>query len=320
MDGITGQGAWVTPVDQDVTRRKRLYTSTNHGIFRTTDTGSSWENVAAHTATWISFSPVNGDVIWTAGVSARYTTDDGASWTQAAAFPGAPGDLTKILAHPTDVSSAFVTFSGYSPGLPHVMLTTDMGASWQDVTGDLPDQPVSAIAVDPMNTAHWFIGTDVGVWVSADGGSSWVPFDTGLPNAVVCDLEIQAATRKLFAGTHGRGAWEIDITSILSLDPEDEGPAADIDVAPQRLMLDPPRPNPIRREATLRFAARHEGEVVLEVYDLAGRRVSEVARVPRGDGIIRRATWYADDVANGVYFVVLRAGENRTARKLVVAK
>jgi photosystem II stability/assembly factor-like uncharacterized protein len=321
MNGITGQGAWVTPVDQDATRRQRLYTSTNQGIFRTTNSGTTWENVAPHGATWISFSPLDGDRIWTAGAATWVTTDDGANWTQAAPFPGSPGAVTKVLAHPTDAGAAFVTFSGYQAGLPHVMLTTDLGSSWQDVTGDLPDQPVNAIAVDPANPSHWFIGTDVGVWVTVDGGSVWAPFDVGLPRAVVCDLEIQTATRKLFAGTHGRGAWEIDITSIMSLDPEDEGgPGPDVEISARRLMLDPPRPNPIRDEALLRFAARHEGDVRLEIFDLAGRRVAEVARLPRGDGIIRHATWYVDGVANGVYFAVLRAGEVRTARKLVVAK
>jgi hypothetical protein len=321
MTGITGQGAWVTPVDQDVTQRRRLYTSTNDGIFRTTDAGASWENVAPHTATWISFSPLDSGRVWTAGAATWVTTDDGANWTQAAPFPAITGAVTKILAHPTDATAALVTFSGYQPGLPHVMRTTDLGASWQDVTGDLPDQPVNAIAVDPANPSHWFAGTDVGVWVTVDGGSVWAPFHTGLPNVVVVDLEIQAATRKLFAGTHGRGAWEIDITSIMSLDPEDEGePGPDVEVSARNLMLDPPWPNPIREEAMLRFAARYEGDVVLEIFDLAGRRVAEVARLDRGDGIVRHATWQVDGAANGVYFAVLRAGEHRTTRKLVVAK
>jgi len=319
-NGITGTGAWVTPVDQDATRRRRLYTSTSQGIFRTTDTGDSWENVGSHSARWISISPVDGDVVWTTGATTRVTTNDGASWTQAAAFPGPTGAATKVLAHPVDAQSAFVTFSGYAAGLVHVALSTDLGASWQDVTGDFPNQPVNAIAVDPVNPTHWFIGTDVAVWVSANGGVNWVPFDAALPNAVVCDLEIQSATRKLFAGTHGRGAWEIDISSILSLDPEDGDPRTETEVALQRVMLDPPRPNPARREVSLRFAARHDGEVSLEIHDVAGRRVGEVTRLPRGDGIIRSATWLTDDVPSGVYFAVLRAGESRATRKLVVAK
>jgi hypothetical protein len=48
--------------------------------------------------------------------------------------------------------------------------------------------------------------------------------------------------------------------------------------------------------------------------------VSRVAELPRGDGIIRVTSWLTDDVANGVYFAVLRAGEERVSRKLVVAK
>jgi hypothetical protein len=318
-----GNNQWVVPVDQDPTRRRRLYTNhSSGGIYKTTDSGASWVNVASHKATWISVSPVDGTVVWTAGASTQVSTDDGATWTPAAPFPGSPGAVTKIHAHPTDVNAALVSFSGYAAGRPHVMLTTDLGASWQDVTGDLPDEPVNAIVADPSHPWHWFAGTDISVWVSVNGGANWSPLDTALPNAVVCDLEIQDATRKLFAGTHGRGAWEYDLNSVTTLDPDEDDDEAEpeVELSTLRVMLDPPRPNPVRREVTLRFAAHHAGEVVLEIYDLAGRRVTEVSRVDRGDGIIRRATWYVDDVPSGVYFAVLTAGESRTTRKLVVAK
>jgi hypothetical protein len=319
--GITGEGLWVTPVDEDQNAGNHLYTSSSDGIFRTTTGGSSWTKVADHTALWISISPVDGDVVWTASAVVWRTTDDGASWSPAASFMFSHGTVTKILAHPVDVNSAFVTFSGYAVGDAHVALTTDGGGSWQDVTGNLPDQPVNAIAVAPGSPNLWFVGTDIGVWNCTDGGASWSPCENGLPNAVIADLEIQVATHKLFAGTHGRGAWELDFGPLLDLEPED-GP--DVDVrppsGPPSLMLDRPYPNPVVDATTFRYAANSSGEVVLEIYDVRGRLVSEVARLSRGDGIVRNGRWWTEDLPDGVYFAVLRAGEARTSRKVIVAR
>lgn len=315
-DGITGNGAWVTPVAEDQTpgNGTHLFTATSQGIFRTTSGGFMWENVASHNATWIDMSQVDGNIVWTGmGFVVRRSTNNGAAWTVAAPFGFSTGSITKIAAHPTDINSAFVTFSGYVVGFAHVAKTTDAGASWTDLTANLPDAPVNAIAVDNLNPDRIFVGTDVGVWETTNGGGSWVPFATGLPSTVVLDLEIQKSARKLVAGTHGRGAWEVDISTS----------ATGVNVAtpaPLNLMFDPPTPNPVSSETLLRFAAKHNGEVTISIFDVSGRLVSEVARAPVGDGIIRMATWYADDVPSGVYFAVLEAGPDKITRKIVVAK
>ena len=317
MDGITGTGDWVTPVGQDQQAGGHLYTETDDGIFRSVN-GMSWTNVSSHRARWISISPIDGRVVWTVRAGAHRSTDDGASWQAASAFPFSTGTATKILAHPTNVDAAFVTFSGYAAAAAHVALTTDLGLTWTDVTGDLPSQPVNAIAIDKNHPTVWFIGTDVGVWYTANGGLNWLPYETGLPNAVVADLEIQNATQKLFAGTHGRGVWEVDFSDVTSLDPEDDGAVMVEPPTARDAMFDPVWPNPVRDEATFRFAARAPGGITIDVYDVRGRRVSEAVRAPVGDGIIRLHTWYSTDVPSGVYFAVLRAGGEQITRKFLV--
>jgi hypothetical protein len=221
--------------------------------------------------------------------------------------------MLKIYAHPTDANSAFVTFGGYTP-LTHIALTSDMGASWIDVSGDLPPMPVNGIVVDPENPSAWYIGTDVGVWWSVNGGEHWLPFETGLPNAIVVDVEIQRAARKLVAGTHGRGAWEVDLPSPSSV-PEASSPEARL-----RLMLDPPMSNPVQTSTRFRFAARSENAVDLDIYDVTGRLVDHVVSMPRGDGTVRIVEWDARRVVNGAYFAVLRSGDDRLSRRLVVTR
>jgi hypothetical protein len=314
MNGITGWGDWVTPVDEDQNDPTHLYTSTTAGIFRTTNGGDLWENVAPHEAVWISISPIDGNVVWTVHDSSGVwlTTDDGGSWTAASASGFVVGPATRILADPADVQAAFATFGGYEESTARVARTTDRGVSWIDVTGDFPAQPVNVIVVDPLDPDHWYVGTDVGVWVSTSGGTTWIPFEAGLANAIVYDLEIQRSTRKLVAGTHGRGAWEVD------LPPPNSTAAPAVASGPRNLLLDPPHPNPVRGQTWLRYAARHEGPVTLDVYDVRGRLVGRIAEHSRGDGVIRAVPWLTDKVAGGVYFAVLRAGGAEIMRRVTV--
>ena len=64
-----------------------------------------------------------------------------------------------------------------------------------------------------------FVGTDVGVYVK-DGTNNWAPYNTGLPNVVVTELEVlyTGGTNKLRAGTYGRGLWETNIDAALPVE------------------------------------------------------------------------------------------------------
>ncbi|HMB69156.1 MAG TPA: T9SS type A sorting domain-containing protein [bacterium] len=314
--GIATAGPFIAPQSQDQTDRRHLYTSANDGIYRTTNGGNLWTKRATHSARWIDISPLDGNVVWTVSnfSGVWLTTNDGATWTFSGTFP-ANGLETKIHAHPGDVMTALATFGGYAMGGPHLVLTTDSGASWTDVTGDLPDIPVNTVIVDPGRTDDWYAGTDIGVWCSTNGGANWTPFGTSLPNVVVTDLEIRRATRKLVAGTYGRGAWEADLSPAVTA-AVDPVPAASV----PGLLLDRPYPNPATGPVLLRFAARSPASVSLDLYDVTGRRVARLADESRGDGVIRDVTWRTDDVPSGVYFVVLRTGERSLSRKLVVAR
>jgi len=78
------------------------------------------------------------------------------------------------------------------------------------VTG-LPDIPINALAVDPLNANAVYVGTDIGVYFSADGGTTWNPFGIGLPRVAVFGIGIQNTSRVLRIATHGRGMWEIPV-------------------------------------------------------------------------------------------------------------
>src|SRR4051794_12161651 len=109
---------------------------------------------------------------------------------------------------------AWVSFAGYNAATPghagHVFKTTDGGNTWTNVTGNLPDNPVNSLQLDPSDPQTVFAGTDVGSFVTHNGGSSWDLLGTGLPRAAIWQQAYDPSRGLLVAGTHGRGAWTID--------------------------------------------------------------------------------------------------------------
>ncbi len=66
-------------------------------------------------------------------------------------------------------------------------------------------------------SAPLYVGTDIGVYASNNGGATWARFQTGMPNVRVVGLELSPALNILAAGTHGRGMWEISVPFPSSL-------------------------------------------------------------------------------------------------------
>ena len=96
-----------------------------------------------------------------------------------------------------------------------VFLSTNNGTSWTaastgltSVVGDFdPATDVRALAVSPNGTGgtNLFAGTDGGVFLSTNNGTSWTAASTGLTNTYVRALAVSGTN--LFAGTHGGGVW-----------------------------------------------------------------------------------------------------------------
>lgn len=126
--------------------------------------------------------------------------------------------VSGIAVDPSNPNHAWVSFSGYSaytPSTPgHVFEVTfdpNTGtATWKDLTGNLGDLPVTSIARDAV-TGDLFAGTDFGVAMLAQGSANWAAAAGSLPAVTVYGLTIDATSRVLYAATHGRGAWKLDL-------------------------------------------------------------------------------------------------------------
>jgi hypothetical protein len=98
----------------------------------------------------------------------------------------------------------------YNP-VTHVATWSGDLAGGDPSTGGLGDQPITGIAVD-WNKGDVFVSTDFGVFVRKSGNTTWQPAARGLPPVAVFGLTIDLNARVLYAATHGRGAWRLDLS------------------------------------------------------------------------------------------------------------
>ncbi len=139
-----------------------------------------------------------------------------ATWTPAPLPNGSVADsLNSIAIDPTAPTggTAYAVVNAFTPTGQkgqHVYYTTNFGAKWKDISGNLPNVPVWSVLVNPTN-GNVYVGTDVGVYRTGKAGTVWTKFGTGLPNVQVTELDYVAGKNSLVIGTFGRGAWELGL-------------------------------------------------------------------------------------------------------------
>lgn len=183
-------------------------------------------NLITGTITAVSVSPVDNRILW-AG------TDDGNVWVSADAGtswarvnpPGPAHWVTDIACDPFDARTAWLAVTGYRSGdrVPYVRVTTDLGSTWLDLGGTLPQVPINSVAADSEWRGRLFAGSDLGVHLSDDGGASWSLMNGGMPYVVVTDLVLHGPSRALYAGTHGRSIYAYDLRQLPPADGDGDG-------------------------------------------------------------------------------------------------
>src|SRR5471032_2865722 len=178
----------------------------------------------------IAESPKSADLVWagTDDGNLQVTRDGGKNWTNVAGnVPCLPKNawVTSIEPGHFDAGTAYVTFDLHTFGdmRPYVFRTTDFGQRWTPLTeGGSPVRGYAHIVKeDLVNPSLLFLGTEMGLWVSIDGGQQWAQYKGGqLPNVAVRDLVIHPRDNDLVIATHGRGIWIVDdIAPLRALTP-----------------------------------------------------------------------------------------------------
>jgi hypothetical protein len=74
----------------------------------------------------------------------------------------------------------------------------------------LPDLPITALVRDDV-TGDLYAASDFGVMRLAHGTTTWTVAGSGLPMVEVPGLTIIPSARLLYAATHGRSAWVLQL-------------------------------------------------------------------------------------------------------------
>jgi photosystem II stability/assembly factor-like uncharacterized protein len=225
---------WTPPLELSPFNSRIVYTGAQV-LFRSPDQGDHWEEISPDltgndaskisppgstvqycTITTIAESPVTPGVIWvgTDDGKVQVTRNHGAAWTDATpkvTAAGAPDyyAVTRVLASRTAAGTAYITKNGrrFDELKPFILKTTDFGATWTVISGNLAERAIDVIVEDPQDADILYAGSNKGVHVSLDGGRRWTVLKGNMPTVPVTDLVIHPRERDLVVATYGRGLY-----------------------------------------------------------------------------------------------------------------
>jgi photosystem II stability/assembly factor-like uncharacterized protein len=208
-------------------------------------------NITYATITTLDESPIVPGLLWVGSDdgNVQVSRDGGQNWTNVRdRIPGHPGYwISRVIGSHAQPGTAYVTATGYRRDdfRPFIWKTTDFGSTWTSIAGNLPEEAINVVRESPRNASVLFVGTDIGVHVTIDGGQTWTrleghPVQMGggggrggggaagaaarprglLPTVPVHDVKIHPRDRDLIVGTHGRGMFIADISEIEEMTPE----------------------------------------------------------------------------------------------------
>jgi photosystem II stability/assembly factor-like uncharacterized protein len=199
---------------------------THNDPVKTNATGSGAENFGVVFS--LAESPKRAGLLWAGTDDGRLwiTENDGGKWTELTNNLPEPARgqwVVRIEPSNVDPNAAYVVTNAYRTGddRPMILRTSDLGKTWQSVTGDLPaNDPVEVVREDPVNARLLYAGTHFGVFASFDQGAHWVRIGD-VPPVRVDDIQIHPRTADLAIATHGRSIVVFDdATPFREFSPE----------------------------------------------------------------------------------------------------
>jgi len=332
---------WNTPIHVSPTGDGTIYIGAQF-LFRSRDHGQTWERISPdlttndpekqkqeqsggvtvdnsaaemHTTIYaIAESPKDPNLIWvgTDDGNVQVTRDGGKKWTNVVAnISGLPKNawVSSVEAGHFDPGTAYATFDAHTFGdmRPFVYRTTDFGQTWTPVVTEAASVRGYAHVVkeDLVNKDLLFVGTEMGLWISLDGGKQWAQYKGAeLPNVAVRDLAIHPRDHALVIATHGRGIWIVDdITPLRALTADTLAKAAVFLQAKPSVQAIPAGggwangdaafvgPNPTDEAVFVYYQKKRHifGDLKIEVLDSTGKVVGTVPSSKRRG--LNRSTW-----------------------------
>lgn len=230
---------WNSPIVVSHHNPEIVYFGGNR-LFKSFDRGDNWPivsedlttadpeklkgNVPHCTLTTVAESPFDPSLVLTGSDDGLvHLSRDGCLTFEnlAGRFSGVPSNwwVNRVEFSPHDANTAYVAFTGYREDDFRAFLytTTDGCKTWSLISAGIPAEAVNVVREDPKIPGVLYVGTELGVYVSLNGGVSWSELGAGLPTVPVYDLVVHPRDGDVVIGTHGRGFWILDVRVLRQL-------------------------------------------------------------------------------------------------------
>jgi photosystem II stability/assembly factor-like uncharacterized protein len=242
---------WSTPFIISPHNARTLYFGANF-LFKSTDRGDHWKPISPDLTTnnpktlgpskesvspedsgaethctiiTISESPLKEGLLYVGSDDGQVqvTQDDGVTWSNVTKnIPDLPTNTwcSRVLASKWAEGRAYATFDGHRTGdfKPYVYETDDYGKIWKKLNEGLPDYDCLYVILEGQkNSSLLFLGSEMSLRASLDGGQTWGRVRNKFPTVAVHDVVEQPKELDLVIGTHGRSIWTLDVTALEGL-------------------------------------------------------------------------------------------------------
>ncbi len=237
-DAGEGTGApFITTIASSSVDPDLIFIAGPSGLWKSENFGVEWDNIHINSddygynkgSVYIEISKADPKIVW-AGVKMsssgklNVSVDKGETFRSVNNYDKNIKRISRIVSHPFDPKTVYVLNS--APGSPKIICSKDMGQTWEDITGfgdndysstGFPDVATFTMLVMPYDTNILWAGTEIGLFISDDGGQSWHYSDNGLPAVCIWDMKIVGD--QVVLGTHGRGIWSVTIPELANVPP-----------------------------------------------------------------------------------------------------
>jgi photosystem II stability/assembly factor-like uncharacterized protein len=296
---ITETGDWITPYVQDPQNPQIIYAGYEN-MWKSTDKGTTWTKfsnfIGGSKIQSIAVAPSNSNVIYISKTGVPFKTITGDTNWATITSNLSLSNISYMIVNPTNPDQVWVSKSGYTAG-SRVFMTNNGGSSWSNYSGTLPSVPVNCLVYENGSANGIYAGTDLGVFYRDSTMTDWVPYNDGLPNVIVDELEIQYTSGKLRAATFGRGLWETPLYAQVGINENDISGNNNLKIFP----------NPNNGKLNIELDKIYQNEKIsVEIYNHAGCVVYKNNNESMNDCCI---TIDVQNQANGMYLVKLNTSK-----------
>lgn len=328
--------AWTAPFWQHPSESNKIYAALDRSIYMSSNSGTNWTDISGaisgtNIITSVAHSSANSNNMMV--VFSNYTTSpkvfistnggvDFAEITSNISGSGLSNALIqRVAADPLNANTFYIARASYSDG--QIIKTTNLGANWVDISSDLPKISTNAVFADPVNTGQIYVGNDFGVYRSLNGGVNWVRLGINIPFVPVLSFSYfnGSTSRFLRAGTHGRGAYELNISGTIGIHVINGE-------VPDAYSLSQNYPNPFNPSTVIRFnipKSVSSPQVVggnlalLKVFDITGREIQTLVNEKLQPGTYE-ISFNGSNLPSGVYFYKLSADNFVMTKRMLYLK